>query len=182
MHRSIEAFFNNPVNQIYTQTTTDKEGKTTYKADMSGFERYKNMMTESYGGMSGYMPDVGKFAESTISGDTGKLAKQFFTKRGTTMGAEINKVIPGTDEFFLNAVSQSINESADARRIKGTNNIPIITPPIEDLNDGGSMLDFSSLPSSPANDKSTTLRNELPSCSLNSSDSNKCDTLGMLMT
>ena len=182
MHRSIEAFFNNPVNQIYTQRTTDKEGKTTYKADMSGFERYKNMMTESYGGMSGYMPDVGKFAESTISGDTGKLATQFFTNRGTTMGAEINKVIPGTDEFFLNAVSQSINESADARRIKGTNNIPIITPPIEDLNDGGSMLDFSSLPSSPANDKSTTLRNELPSCSLNSSDSNKCDTLGMLMT
>ena len=182
MHRSIEAFFNNPVNQIYTQTTTDKEGKTTYKADMSGFERYKNFMTESYGGMSGYMPDVGKFAESTISGDTGKLATQFFTNRGTTMGAEINKVIPGTDEFFLDAVSQSINESADARRIKGTNNIPIITPPIEDLNDGGSMLDFSSLPSSPANDKSTTLRNELPSCSLNSSDSNKCDTLGMLMT
>ena len=182
MHRSIEAFFNNPVNQIYTQRTTDKEGKTTYKADMSGFERYKNMMTESYGGMSGYMPDVGKFAESTISGDTGKLATQFFTNRGTTMGAEINKVIPGTDEFFLDAVSQSINESADARRIKGTNNIPIITPPIEDLNDGGSMLDFSSLPSSPANDKSTTLRNELPSCSLNSSDSNKCDTLGMLMT
>ena len=98
------------------------------------------------------------------------------------MGAEINKNIPGTDEFFLNAVSQSINESVDARRIKGTNNIPTITPPIEDLNDGGSMLDFSSLPSSPANDKSTTLRNELPSCSLNSSDSNKCDTLGMLMT
>ena len=182
MHRSIEAFFNNPVNQIYTQRTTDKEGKTTYKADMSGFERYKNMMTESYGGMSGYMPDVGKFAESTISGDTGKLATQFFTNRGTTMGAEINKVIPGTDEFFLNAVSQSINESADARRIKGTNNIPTITPPIEDLNDGGSMLDFSSLPSSSANDKSTTLRNELPSCSLNSSDSDKCDTLGMLMT
>ena len=182
MHRSIEAFFNNPVNQIYTQRTTDKEGKTTYKADMSGFERYKNMMTETYGGMSGFMPDVGKFAESTISGDTGKLATQFFTNRGTTMGAEINKVIPGTDEFFLNAVSQSINESADAKRIKGTNNIPIITPPIEDLNDGGSMLDFSSLPSSPANDKSTTLRNELPSCSLNSSDSNKCDTLGMLMT
>ena len=182
LHRSIEAVFNNPVNQIYTQRTTDKEGKTTYKADMSGFERYKNMMTESYGGMSGYMPDVGKFAESTISGDTGKLATQFFTNRGTTMGAEINKVIPGTDEFFLNAVSQSINESADARRIKGTNNIPIITPPIEELNDGGSMLDFSSLPSSPANDKSTTLRNELPSCSLNSSDSNKCDTLGMLMT
>ena len=182
MHRSIEAFFNNPVNQIYTQTTTDKEGKTTYKADMSGFERYKNMMTETYGGMSGFMPDVGKFAESTISGDTGKLATQFFTNRGTTMGAEINKVIPGTDEFFLNAVSQSINESADAKRIKGTNNIPIITPPIEDLNDGGSMLDFSSLPSSSANDKSTTLRNELPSCSLNSSDSDKCDTLGMLMT
>ena len=182
LHRSIEAFFNNPVNQIYTQTTTDKEGKTTYKADMSGFERYKNFMTESYGGMSGYMPDVGKFAESTISGDTKKLATQFFTNRGTTMGAEINKVIPGTDEFFLNAVSQSINESADAKRIKGTNNIPIITPPIEDLNDGGSMLDFSSLPSSSANDKSTTLRNELPSCSLNSSDSDKCDTLGMLMT
>ena len=182
LHRSIEAVFNNPVNQIYTQTTTDKEGKTTYKADMSGFERYKNFMTESFGGMSGYMPDVGKFAESTISGDTKKLATQFFTNRGTTMGAEINKVIPGTDEFFLDAVSQSINESADARRIKGTNNIPIITPPIEDLNDGGSMLDFSSLPSSPANDKSTTLRNELPSCSLNSSDSNKCDTLGMLMT
>jgi len=182
LHRSIEAFFNNPVNQIYTQTTTDKEGKTTYKADMSGFERYKNMMTESYGGMSGYMPDVGKFAESTISGSDAKLAKQFFTKRGTTMGAEINKVIPGTDEYFLNAVSQSINESVDARRIKGTNNIPTITPPIEDSNDGGSMLDFSSLPSSSANDKSTTLRNELPSCSLNSSDSNKCDTLGMLMT
>ena len=182
LHRSIEAFFNNPVNQIYTQTITDKEGKTTYKADMSGFERYKNFMTESYGGMSGYMPDVGKFAESTISGSDAKLAKQFFTNRGTTMGAEINKVIPGTDEFFLNAVSQSINESADARRIKGTNNIPTITPPIEDLNDGGSMLDFSSLPSSSANDKSTTLRNELPSCSLNSSDSNKCDTLGMLMT
>ncbi len=182
LHRSIETFFNNPVNQIYTQRTTDKEGKTTYKADMSGFERYKNMMTESYGGMSGYMPDVGKFAESTLSGDTAAAATQFFTKRGTTMGAEINKVIPGTDEFFLDAVSQSINESADARRIKGTNNIPIITPPIEDLNDGGSMLDFSSLPSSPANDKSTTLRNELPSCSLNSSDSNKCDTLGMLMT
>ena len=182
MHRSIEAFFNNPVNQIYTQTTTDKQGKTTYKADMSGFERYKNFMTESYGGMSGYMPDVGKFAESTLSGDTAAAATQFFTNRGTTMGAEINKVIPGTDEFFLNAVSQSINESADARRIKGTNNIPPITPPIEDLNDGGSMLDFSSLPSSSANDKSTTLRNELPSCSLNSSDSNKCDTLGMLMT
>ena len=139
-------------------------------------------MTESYGGMSGYMPDVGKFAESTLSGDTAAAATQFFTNRGTTMGAEINKVIPGTDEFFLNAVSQSINESADARRIKGTNNIPTITPPIEDLNDGGSMLDFSSLPSSSANDKSTTLRNELPSCSLNSSDSNKCDTLGMLMT
>ena len=182
MHRSIEAFFNNPVNQIYTQTTTDKQGKTTYKADMSGFERYKNFMTESYGGMSGYMPDVGKFAESTLSGDTAAAATQFFTNRGTTMGAEINKVIPGTDEFFLNAVSQSINESADARRIKGTNNIPTITPPIEDLNDGGAMLDFSSLPSSSANDKSTTLRNELPSCSLNSSDSNKCDTLGMLMT
>ena len=182
LHRSIEAVFNNPVNQIYTQTITDKEGKTTYKADMSGFERYKNFMTESYGGMSGYMPDVGKFAESTISGSDAKLAKQFFTNRGTTMGAEINKVIPGTDEFFLSAVSQSINESADARRIKGTNNIPTITPPIEDLNDGGSMLDFSSLPSSSANDKSTTLRNELPSCSLNSSDSNKCDTLGMLMT
>ena len=182
LHRSIEAFFNNPVNQIYTERTTDKEGKTTYKADMSGFERYKNMMTETYGGMSGYMPDVGKFAESTISGDTGKLATQFFTNRGTTMGAEINKVIPGTDEFFLNAVSQSINESVDAKRIKGTNNIPTITPPIEDSNDGGSTLDFSSLPSSSANDKSTTLRNELPSCSLNSSDSNKCDTLGMLMT
>ena len=177
LHRSIETFFNNPVNQIYTQRTTDKEGKTTYKADMSGFERYKNMMTETYGGMSGFMPDVGKFAESTISGSDAKLAKQFFTKRGTTMGAEINKNIPGTDEFFLNAVSQSINESVDARRIKGTNNIPIITPPIGDSNDGGSTPDLSSLPSSPVNDKSTTLRNELPSCSLNSSDSNKCDTL-----
>ena len=96
------------------------------------------------------------------------------------MGAEINKVIPGTDEFFLNAVSQSINESVDARRIKGTNNIPIITPPIEDSNDGGSMPDLSSLPNSPAKDKSTTFRNELPLCSLNPSDSNKCDTLGML--
>ena len=46
---------------------------------MSGFERYKNFMTESFGGMSGYMPDVGKFAESTISGDTKKLSTQFFT-------------------------------------------------------------------------------------------------------
>jgi len=182
MHRSIESYFTDPKNQVYTETITDSEGNTTYKADMSGLERYKNFMTESYGGMSGYMPDIGKFAESTISGDTGKLATQFFTNRGTTMGAEINKVIPGTDEFFLNAVSQSINESVDAKRIKGTNNIPTITPPIEDSNDGGSTLDFSSLPSSSANDKSTTLRNELPSCSLNSSDSNKCDTLGMLMT
>ena len=46
---------------------------------MSGLERYKNFMTESYGGMSGYMPDVGKFAESTLSGYTRKLATQFFT-------------------------------------------------------------------------------------------------------
>ncbi len=180
LHRSIEAYFNNPVNQIYTETTTDKEGKTTYKADMSGLERYKNFMTESYGGMSGFMPDVGGFAEKQLTGDTGKLATQFFTNRGTTMSAEINKAIPGTDEFFLNAVSQSINESAAAKRIKGNNNIPIITPPIEESDDGTSMPDLSSLPSSPAKDKSTTFRNELPLCSLNPSDSNKCDTLGML--
>ena len=180
LHRSIEAYFNNPVNQIYTETVTDKDGNTTYKADMSGLERYKNFMTESYGGMSGFMPDVGGFAEKQLTGDTGKLATQFFTNRGTTMSAEINKAIPGTDEFFLNAVSQSINESAAAKRIKGNNNIPIITPPIEESDDGTSMPDLSSLPSSPAKDKSTTFRNELPLCSLNPSDSNKCDTLGML--
>ena len=89
------------------------------------------------------MPDVGKFAESTISGDT-KNSQHNFSRTEAPLWV-LNKVIPGTDEFFLNAVSQSINESADAKRIKGTNNIPIITPPI-DLNDGGSMLDFSSLP------------------------------------
>ena len=96
------------------------------------------------------------------------------------MSAEINKAIPGTNEYFLNAISQSINESVDAKRIKGSNNIPIITPPIEESDDGTSMPDLSSLPSSPAKDKSTTFRNELPLCSLNPSDSNKCDTLGML--
>ena len=184
MHRSIEAFFNNPVNQIYTQTTTDKQGKTTYKADMSGFERYKNFMTESYGGMSGYMPDVGKFAESTLSGDTRKLATQFFTNRGTTMAAEINKSIPGTDEFFFNAISESINQNAKSNAIqsgliKGNNNISIPSPPIIPSDGSGSISDLSGI-KVPSGNKDVPTRNELPTCTLNPSDSNKCDTLGFM--
>ena len=184
MHRSIEAFFNNPVNQIYMQTPTDKQGKTTYKADMSGFERYKNFMTESYGGMSGYMPDVGKFAESTLSGDTRKLATQFFTNRGTTMAAEINKSIPGTDEFFFNAISESINQNAKSNAIqsgliKGNNNISIPSPPIIPSDGSGSISDLSGI-KVPSGNKDVPTRNELPTCTLNPSDSNKCDTLGFM--
>ena len=180
MHKTIETFFTDPRNLRYRETVIDSEGESYMKTDMSGYERYKNTMIESFGGMSGYMPDLGGFAESTLSGDTGELAKQFFTNRGTTMGAEINKVIPGTDEFFLNAVSQSINESVDTKRIKGNNNISIPSPPIIPSNDQTSMPDFSNLPSVPKGNKEVPIRNELPVCSLNPSDSNKCDTLGML--
>ena len=34
MHRSIESYFTDPKNQVYTETTTDSESNTTYKADM----------------------------------------------------------------------------------------------------------------------------------------------------
>ena len=184
MHRSIESYFTDPKNQVYTETITDSEGNTTYKADMSGLERYKNFMTESYGGMSGYMPDVGKFAESKLSGDTGKLATQFFTNRGTTMAAEINKSIPGTDEFFFNAISESINQNAKSNAIqsgliKGNNNISIPSPPIIPSDGSGSISDLSGI-KVPSGNKDVPTRNELPTCSLNPSDSNKCDTLGFM--
>ena len=179
MHNTIEAFFTDPRGLRYRETVIDSEGESYMKTDMSGYERYKNAMIESFGGMSGYMPDLGGFAESTLSGDTGKLAKQFFTNRGTTMGAEINKVIPGTDEFFLASVAQSINESVDAKRIKGNNNISIPSPPIIPSDDSGSMSNFSDI-KIPIGNKDVLTRNELPICSLNPSDSNKCDTLGML--
>ena len=184
MHRSIESYFTDPKNQVYTETTTDSEGNTTYKADMSGLERYKNFMTESYGGMSGYMPDVGKFAESTLSGDTRKLATQFFTNRGTTMAAEINKSIPGTDEFFFNAISESINQNAKSNAIqsgliKGNNNISIPSPPIIPSDGSGSISDLSGI-KVPSGNKDVPTRNELPTCTLNPSDSNKCDTLGFM--
>ena len=61
--------------------------------------------------------------------------------------------------------------------LEGNMNLLPINP-----NDGGqpTLPDFSNIPNIPSPDKTVPSRNELPTCSLNPSDSNKCDTLGML--
>ena len=61
--------------------------------------------------------------------------------------------------------------------LEGNMNLLPINP-----NDGGqpTLPDFSNIPNIPSPDKIVPSRNELPTCSLNPSDSNKCDTLGMI--
>ena len=188
MHNQVENYFNNPINQIYTETTTDSKGNVTSRADMSGLKRYREFMKNSGYEMDayGYMPNVGKRVEKQVSGinlggqNVGSNAIDYFKGRGLSFENEINKNIAGTEAFKLNALSQSINESVNASRIKGNNNISIPSPPIIPSNDQTSMPDFSNLPSVPSGGKTVPTRNELPVCSLNPSDSNKCDTLGML--
>ena len=64
--------------------------------------------------------------------------------------------------------------------IKPLNNVSIPGPPVVSDQDANFMLEQVGLPPIPSGKKDVPVRNELPVCSLNPSDSNKCDTLGML--
>ncbi len=195
MHADVEKFFNDPKNQMYTTTTTDSEGNVTMAADGSGLKKYREFMSNEFGEMDayGYMPNFGKKYEEAVRGVSvegvdgvtrnvgANTLDHFKSNYGLSLENEVNKNIVGTQAFHLNALGQSITEKGrkDAG-IKPINNVSIPGPPVVSDQDANFMLEQVGLPSIPSTDKSTNIRNELPLCSLNPSDSNKCDTLGML--
>ena len=195
MHAKVEKFFNDPKNRIYTTTNTDSEGNVTMGADSSGFDRYKQFMKESGYEMDtyGYMPNFGKKVEDQVRGlsiegidgkrrNVGANTLEYASSNyGFDLENEINKNVVGTEAFYLNALSQSITEKGrkDAG-IKPLNNVSIPGPPVVSDQDANFMLEQVGLPPIPTGDKDVPVRNELPVCSLNPTDSNKCDTLGMI--
>ena len=195
MHSQVEKFFNDPRNRTYTTTNTDSEGNVTMGADGSGLKRYREFMKESGYEMDtyGYMPNLGKKAEDQVRGlsiegidgvrrNVGANTLQYASSNyGFDLENEINKNVVGTEAFYLNALSQSITEKGrkDAG-IKPLNNVSIPGPPVVSDQDANFMLEQVGLPPIPSGKKDVPVRNELPVCSLNPSDSNKCDTLGML--
>ena len=195
MHAQVEKFFNNPKNRIYTTTNTDSEGNVTMGADSSGFDRYKQFMKESGFEMDsyGYMPNFGKKYEQAVRGvsvegldgvrrNVGANTLDYFKSNyGLSLENEVNKNIVGTQAFHLDALGQSITEKGrkDAG-INPLNNVSIPGPPVLTDQDANFMLEQVGLPPIPKGIKEVPVRNELPVCSLNPSDSNKCDTLGML--
>ena len=60
------------------------------------------------------------------------------------------------------------------------NNVSIPGPPVVSDQDANFMLEQVGLPPIPPTDRSVATRNELPTCTLNPTDSNKCDTLGFM--
>ena len=195
MHSQVEKFFNDPRNRIYTTTNTDSEGNVTMGADGSGLKKYREFMSNEFGEMDayGYMPNFGKKYEQAVRGvsvegldgvrrNVGANTLDYFKSNyGLSLENEVNKNIVGTQAFHLNALGQSITEKGrkDAG-IKPVNNVSIPGPPVVSDQYANFMLEQVGLPPIPSTDKSTNIRNELPICSLNASDSNKCDTLGML--
>ena len=195
MHADVEKFFNDPKNRMYTTTTTDSEGNVTMAADGSGLKKYREFMSNEFGEMDayGYLPNFGKKYEQAVRGvsvegvdgvrrNVGANTLDYFKSNyGLSLENEVNKNIVGTQAFHLNALGQSITEKGrkDAG-IKPVNNVSIPGPPVVSDQDANFMLEQVGLPPIPSTDKSTNIRNELPICSLNASDSNKCDTLGML--
>ena len=164
-------------------------------ADGSGFDRYKQFMKNSGFEMDtyGYMPNVGKKYEQAVRGvsvegldgvrrNVGANTLDYFKSNyGLSLEDEINKNVVGTEAFYLNALGQSITEKGrrDAG-IKPINNVSIPGPPVVSDQDANFMLEQVGLPPIPSGNKDVPTRNELPVCTLNPSDSNKCDTLGML--
>ena len=164
-------------------------------ADSSGFERYKQFMKKDGFEMDtyGYMPNVGKKYEQAVRGvsvegvdgvrrNVGANTLDYFSSNyGLSLEDEINKNVVGTEAFYLNALSQSITEKGrkDAG-IKPVNNVSIPGPPVVSDQDANFMLEQVGLPPIPPTDRSVATRNELPTCSLNPTDSNKCDTLGFM--
>ena len=195
MHSQVEKFFNDPRNRIYTTTNTDSEGNVTMGADGSGLKRYREFMKESGYEMDtyGYMPNLGKTVEDKVRGlsiegidgvrrNVGANTLQYASSNyGFDLDNEINKNVVGTEAFYLNALSQSITEKGrkDAG-IKPLNNVSIPGPPVVSDQDANFMLEQVGLPPIPSGKKDVPVRNELPVCSLNPTDSNKCDTLGMI--
>ena len=195
MHSQVEKFFNDPRNRIYTTTNTDSEGNVTMGADGSGLKRYREFMKESGYEMDtyGYMPNLGKKVEDKVRGlsiegidgvrrNVGANTLQYASSNyGFDLDNEINKNVVGTEAFYLNALSQSITEKGrkDAG-IKPLNNVSIPGPPVVSDQDANFMLEQVGLPPIPSGKKDVPVRNELPVCSLNPTDSNKCDTLGMI--
>ena len=195
MHSQVEKFFNDPRNRIYTTTNTDSEGNVTMGADGSGLKRYREFMKESGYEMDtyGYMPNFGKKVEDQVRGlsiegidgvrrNVGANTLQYASSNyGFDLDNEINKNVVGTEAFYLNALSQSITEKGrkDAG-IKPLNNVSIPGPPVVSDQDANFMLEQVGLPPIPSGKKDVPVRNELPVCSLNPTDSNKCDTLGMI--
>ena len=195
MHSQVEKFFNDPRNRIYTTTNTDSEGNVTMGADGSGLKRYREFMKESGYEMDtyGYMPNLGKKVEDKVRGlsiegidgvrrNVGANTLQYASSNyGFDLDNEINKNVVGTEAFYLNALSQSITEKGrkDAG-IKPLNNVSIPGPPVVSDQDANFMLKQVGLPPIPSGKKDVPVRNELPVCSLNPTDSNKCDTLGMI--
>ena len=193
MHAQVEKFFNDPKNRMYTTTTTDSEGNVTMAADGSGFKKYQQFMKDEGYEMDtyGYMPNFGKKAEDTVRGvsvegldgvkrNVGANTLDYFSSNyGLSLEDEINKNVVGTEAFYLNALSQSITEKGRKNAgITPVNNVSIPGPPVVSDQDANFMLEQVGLP--PIPNKDTPTRNELPICSLNPSDSNKCDTLGFM--
>ena len=194
-HAQVEKFFNDPKNRMYTSTTTDSEGNVTMAADGSGFKKYQQFMKDEGYEMDtyGYMPNLGKKAEDTVRGvsvegldgvkrNVGANTLDYFSSNyGLSLEDEINKNVVGTEAFYLNALSQSITEKGrkDAG-IKPVNNVSIPGPPVVSDQDANFMLEQVGLPPIPPTDRSVATRNELPTCTLNPTDSNKCDTLGFM--
>ena len=193
MHADVEKFFNDPKNRMYTTTTTDSEGNVTMAADGSGLKKYREFMSNEFGEMDayGYMPNFGKKYEQAVRGvsvegvdgvtrNVGANTLDYFKSNyGLSLEDEVNKNIVGTEAFYLNALSQSITEKGRKNAgIKPVNNVSIPGPPVVSDQDANFMLEQVGLPPIPNKDVPT--RNELPTCSLNPSDSNKCDTLGFM--
>ena len=195
MHAQVEKFFNDPKNRMYTTTTTDSKGNVTMAADGSGFKKYQQFMKDEGYEMDtyGYMPNFGKKAEDTVRGvsvegldgvkrNVGANTLNYLSSNyGLSLEDEINKNVVGTEAFYLNALSQSITEKGrkDAG-IKPVNNVSIPGPPVVSDQDANFMLEQVGLPTIPPTDRSVATRNELPTCTLNPTDSNKCDTLGFM--
>ena len=195
MHAQVEKFFNDPRNRIYTTTNTDSEGNVTMGADGSGLKRYREFMSNEFGEMDayGYMPNFGKKYEQAVRGvsvegldgvrrNVGANTLDYFKSNyGLSLENEVNKNIVGTQAFHLDALGQSITEKGrrDAG-IKPVNNVSIPGPPVVSDQDANFMLEQVGLPPIPSGKKDVPVRNELPVCSLNPTDSNKCDTLGMI--
>ena len=195
MHADVEKFFNDPKNRMYTTTTTDSEGNVTMAADGSGLKKYREFMSNEFGEMDayGYLPNFGKKYEQAVRGvsvegldgvrrNVGANTLDYFKSNyGLSLENEVNKNIVGTQAFHLDALGQSITEKGrrDAG-IKPVNNVSIPGPPVVSDQDANFMLEQVGLPPIPSGKKDVPVRNELPVCSLNPTDSNKCDTLGMI--